>query len=67
MPRFIIHEVPVDFTQERIKRQLKKTAEERFHDLLRLNRFALKMSGKKNPGTPQGKGLLVRKSNRIND
>jgi len=67
MPRFIIHEVPVDLTRERIKRQLKKTAEERFQDLIRLNRFALKMSGKKKLGSPQGKGLLIRKVNLIND
>jgi len=67
MSRLIIHEVPVDLIRERIKRQLNKTAEERFHDLLRLNRFALKMSGKKNLGSPQAKGLLIFKVRRSVD
>jgi hypothetical protein len=67
MSRLIIHEVPVDLIRERIKRQLNKTAEERFHDLLRLNRFALKMSGKKNLGAPQARGLLIRRVRRSDD
>lgn len=63
MAKVIIHETPVDLSLARIQRQLQKSPEERFHDLLRLNKFAQKMSGGKTLGLPKGKGIIIRKKN----
>jgi hypothetical protein len=63
MAKIIIHEVPVDVSRERMLRHLNKTPGERFLDLLRLNRFAWKMSGGQSIGSPQGKGMVIRKIN----
>jgi hypothetical protein len=63
MAKIIIHQIPIDLSLERIKRQLQKSPEERFHDLLRLNKFAQKMSGGKTMGLPQGRGIIIRKKN----
>ncbi len=67
MAKVIIHETPVDLSLERMQRHLEKSPEERFHDLLRLNKFAQKMSGGKTVGLPQGKGIIIRKKNITKD
>lgn len=64
MSKVIIHETQVDLSLERIQRHLEKSPGERFHDLLRLNKFAQKMSGGKTFALPQGKGIIIRRKNR---
>ena len=61
MSKLIIHQVPVDISLERMQRHLIKTPAERFHALLRLNMFVRKMSAGQSTGSPQGRGLIIRK------
>ena len=50
-----------DVELERMKRHLALSPEQRFHDLVKLCRFAMKMSGRTTMGEPQGKGIVMRK------
>jgi len=44
-----------------MERHLALTPEERFHDLVKLCMFSMKMAGRKTIGDPQGKGLALGK------
>jgi hypothetical protein len=59
--KVIIHTEKRDLQRERMERHLSLTPEERFHDLVKLCMFSMKMAGRKTIGDPQGKGLVVRK------
>ena len=50
-----------DLELERMKRHFALTPEQRFHDLVKLCKFAMKMSGRSTIGEPQGKGMIIRK------
>jgi hypothetical protein len=50
-----------DLELERMQRHYALTPEQRFNDLIKLCRFAMKMAGKTTMGEPQGKGIVIRK------
>jgi hypothetical protein len=50
-----------DLELERMQRHYALTPEQRFYDLIKLCRFAMKMSGRTTMGEPQGKGIVIRK------
>jgi hypothetical protein len=65
--KVIIHEQPVDLSLERMKRHLALSPQERLYALVNLCKLSMKMSGRKTIGTPQGKGLVIRKQiNQVN-
>ena len=61
MGQLIIHTEKTDLQRERMRRHLALTPEQRFHDLIKLCKFAMQMSGSTTMGQPQGKGLVIRK------
>jgi hypothetical protein len=61
MGKLIIHREKIDLQRERMKRHLALTPEQRFHDLIKLCKFAMQMSGSATLGQPQGKGLVIKK------
>jgi hypothetical protein len=65
MAQLIIHNTEIDLKKERVKRQREKTAEQRFVELIKLNKLILLMSGREILKTPQGKGLVLRKIQHI--
>ena len=57
-----------DVAREEIERNrevkfLSLSAEDRFFELVKLNKLAVSMNGGKPLKAPQGKGILIRKSN----
>ena len=50
-----------DLELERMKQHYSFSPEQRFHDLVKLCKFAMKMSGRSTIGEPQGKGIIIRK------
>jgi hypothetical protein len=50
-----------DLELERMQRHYALTPEQRYYDLIKLCRFAMKMAGRKTMGEPQGKGIIIRK------
>jgi hypothetical protein len=66
MAKLLIHNQEIDLKKERVKRHREKSAEQRFNELMKLNHFALLMSGRKSLKAPQGKGIILRK-NKNND
>lgn len=61
MGQVIIHTEKRDLELERMQRHHALTPEQRFHDLIKLCRFAMKMAGRTTMGEPQGKGIVIRK------
>jgi hypothetical protein len=59
--KLIIHTEKKDLQLERMRRHLALTPEQRFHDLIKLCKFAMKISGDKMLGQPQGLGLVIKK------
>jgi hypothetical protein len=50
-----------------MKRHLALSPQERLYALVNLCKLSMKMSGRKTIGTPQGKGLVIRKQiNQVN-
>ena len=56
-----------DLELERMQRHYALTPEQRYYDLIKLCRFAMKMAGRTTMGEPQGKGLVIRKLKRVAD
>ena len=56
-----------DLELERMQRHYALTPEQRFYDLIKLCRFAMKMAGRTTIGEPLGKGLVIRKLKRADD
>jgi hypothetical protein len=50
-----------DLELERMQRHYALTPEQRYYDLIKLCRFAMKMAGRTTMGDPQGKGIVIRK------
>jgi hypothetical protein len=50
-----------DLELERMQRHYALTPEQRYNDLIKLCRFAMKMVGRTTIGEPQGKGIVMRK------
>ncbi len=65
MGKIILHEQPADLSLERMKRHLALSPQERLYALVNLCKFSMKMSGRKTIGTPQGKGLVIRKKTSV--
>lgn len=63
MGKLFIYEQPVDLALERMRRHKALSPEERLYALVRLCKLSMKMSGRETIGTPQGKGLVIRKEN----
>lgn len=61
MGQVIIHSEKKDLELERMKRHYALTPEQRYYDLIKLCRFAMKMSGRTTMGEPQGKGIVIKK------
>ena len=59
--KVIIHTEKRDLQRERMERHLALTPQQRFHDLVKLCMFSMKMAGRKTIGDPQGKGLALGK------
>lgn len=57
----IIHKEKRDLELERMQRHYALTPEQRFYDLIKLCRFAMKMAGRTTMGEPQGKGIVIKK------
>ena len=53
-----------DLELERMQRHYALSPEQRYYDLIKLCRFAMKMAGRTTIGEPQGKGLVIRKLKR---
>jgi len=56
----IIHTEKKDLELERMQRHYALTPEQRYYDLIKLCRFAMKMAGRTTMGDPQGKGIVIR-------
>ena len=61
MGKVNIHTEKKDLELERMQRHYALTPEQRFHDLVKLCHFSMKLSGSSTIGVPQGKGLIIRK------
>ena len=61
----IIHTEKKDLELERMQRHYALTPEQRYYDLIKLCRFAMKIAGRTTMGEPQGKGIVITKPAKI--